>query len=146
MTDPNSNEQAENPVPSDTIESEQDLWPSPGQSVKTLRKELGYSREEVAQSLYITVHYVKALENDDYAKLPGQPFIKGYYKAYASFLGVDTDQVLKSYMKFVEHSVNQDMQEAQAVESRSRNKTIKWIVIVAVLLGLIGGASWMMSG
>tara|TARA_R110000772_G_scaffold136584_2_gene245365 strand:- start:92 stop:565 length:474 start_codon:yes stop_codon:yes gene_type:complete len=120
--------------------TEQVLWPSPGLKLKKLREELGYSREKVAQSLYITVHYVTALENDDYGKLPGHTFIKGYYKSYATFLKADPEAILNCYLKFIAYTDDQDKQEAEAEESRNRNKTMFWVIAAAVILAVISGA------
>lgn len=123
--------------------AEKALWPSPGQKLKRLREELGYSQEKVSQSLYITVHYVAALENDDYGKLPGHTFIKGYYKSYAAFLKADPEETLNCYLKFIAHTDDQDKQDAEAEESRNRNKTMFWMITAAIVLALIiGGVLW----
>ena len=45
-------------------------WPAPGQKLKAIRQELGLSHARVAESLHITAHYVKALEDAQYDKLP----------------------------------------------------------------------------
>jgi cytoskeleton protein RodZ len=146
MTDTNLTENTETgSEASEQNNAEQNLWPSPGQKLKNLREDLGYSKEKVSEALYMTVHYVTALENDTYEKLPGHTFIKGYYKAYAEFLGADTEQILNYYLKNVENTANQDMQEAQAVESRNRNKAILWVIGVLVVIVVIGGAFWASS-
>ena len=153
MTEPMQNTDVENISTDDTNETEseaginenteQGLWPSPGLKLKKLREELGYSREKVAQSLYITVHYVTALEDDNYAKLPSHTFIKGYYKSYAAFLKADPEAILSCYLKCIAYANDQDKQVADAEESRNRNKTVFWVVAGAVLLTLIiGGVFW----
>lgn len=131
MTDTNLNEAPD--LDSDTSEStvdEKTLWPSPGQFLKEMREELGLSHAQVSEALYITVHYVKALENDDYTKLPGQTFIKGYYKSYAEYLRADTEKVMNYYFNYVENISNQNMQEAQTAESNIQSKKMLWISIV----------------
>ena len=129
----------------DPANSDQELWPSPGKILKKLREELGYSPQKVSQSLYITADYVVALENDNYSKLPGHTFIKGYYRVYAEFLGADTEQVLNCYLKHLENSAEQDTQEAQADEIKNRKKSILWVSVVIVLIAVIVGGVWMMS-
>ncbi len=144
----NQNLPAESEKDSEQVEqegSEEALWPSPGKMLKKLREELGYSPEKVAQSLYITAHYVRALEDDNYSKLPGHTFIKGYYKAYAEFLGADTEQVLSCYLNYLENSLQQDTQEAQADEIKNRNKSIAWVSVVIVIVALIAGGIWMIN-
>ena len=144
MTDINLSEKSDSASDtSEQVHGEQDLWPSPGQKLKKLREELGYSREKVSQALYMTVHYVTALENDNYEKLPGHTFIKGYYKSYAEFLGADVEQILNYYLKQVENSIKQNLQQAQVVESQNRNKTILWVAAIVVLVSVIGAGFWM---
>ncbi|MDG2090385.1 MAG: helix-turn-helix transcriptional regulator [Gammaproteobacteria bacterium] len=140
MTDTNLTETSE--LDSTIVESansEQDQLPSPGQELKKLREELGYSYGKVSESIYITAHYVKALEDDDYEKLPGQPFIKGYYKAYAEFLRADTEQIINSYLSCVEKFNNQNTQDDQTEDSKNRNKTILWTAVVVVVIGALAG-------
>ena len=147
MTDMNTNDQAENTPATNITDNEQGLWPSPGQKLKKLREKLGFSREKVSDSLYITVHYVTALENDEYAKLPGHTFIKGYYKSYAKFLNADPEETLKCYLKFIEHVDSQDKQDADTEESGNMGEIITWVVIVTVLsVALIGFAYWVLAG
>lgn len=129
----------------ESLNGEQELWPSPGKMLKSLREDLGYSPEKVSESIYITAHYVKALEDDNYEKLPGHTFIKGYYKAYAEFLGADIEHVLNCYVNYLENSSQQDTQEAQADEIKNRNKSILWVSAGVVLLVLIAAGIWMMS-
>ncbi|HBP99733.1 MAG TPA: DUF4115 domain-containing protein, partial [Gammaproteobacteria bacterium] len=54
-------------------------------------------KKEVADTLHITVHYVNALEHDQYDKLPGEIFAKGYMKRYAETLALDQAEVLAAY-------------------------------------------------
>lgn len=44
------------------------------------------SREEVASQLRLQVRQIAALEEDDYAALPGQTFVSGYLRSYARLL------------------------------------------------------------
>ncbi len=146
MTDQNLQTESEND--SEQLESaknEQAKCSSPGEMLQKLREELGYSREKVSESLYITSHYVKALEDDNYSKLPGHTFIKGYYKAYAEFIGADSEEVVNCYLSYLENSTKQDSQDAEADEIKNRNKSILWFSVVIVLIGIIAGGFWMIS-
>jgi formate dehydrogenase iron-sulfur subunit len=49
----------------------------------------GLSEKEVADQLHITMHYVRSLEANNYDKLPGAVFAKGYIKNYAQLLELD---------------------------------------------------------
>jgi len=120
-------------------ENERDLWPSPGAKLKKLREEMGYSHERVSESLYITVHYVKALENDDYSKLPGATFTKGYFKSYAQFLGADVDEILKCYQNFVTAGQDSAKQESEARKAKGNKKIIVRVLLALILLAVLIG-------
>ncbi len=127
-------------------EDERDLWPSPGAKLKKLREEMGYSLERVSESLYITVHYVNALENDEYNKLPGATFTKGYFKSYAQFLGADVDEVLTCYQNFVTAGEDSVKQENEARKAKSNKKIIVWVLLAFILLALLLGLAMLFSG
>lgn len=125
---------------SEAVADEKALWPSPGRFLKDLREELGLSYAQVSEALYITVHYVKALENDDYSKLPGHTFIKGYYKSYAEFLCTDTEKVMNYYFNFIENLNNENMQEAQLADAKIQSNKKLWlglVVFIAVLAAVL---------
>jgi len=56
-------------------------WPSPGRKLRELRESLGLTQGQVGESLHLTMHYINALENDLYEKLPGRTFAKDYLKS-----------------------------------------------------------------
>jgi len=70
--------------------------PSIGQDLSAAREKQGISVAEVARSLKITVRQVEALESDDYTRLPGVTFIKGFIRNYAKLLQIDPEPLLAS--------------------------------------------------
>lgn len=65
-----------------------------GQCLSAAREEQGISVEDVARSLKIAVRQVEALESDDYTKLPGVTFVKGFIRNYAKLLHIDPEALL----------------------------------------------------
>jgi len=129
-----------------TDENGQTLWPSPGQKLKKLREEAGYSQEKVAEALYITVHYVKALEEDAYHKLPGLTFVKGYLRSYAGFLKADVPAVLLCYTQYINGQKELEQVNEQAEQSSGvSTQQITWVFVTIVVLALIGVAIWWFS-
>lgn len=61
----------------------------PGQVLRQAREARGYSIADVAQTLKFGGRQIEALEADDYAALPGAPFIRGFVRSYARFLKLD---------------------------------------------------------
>ena len=122
-------------------------WPAPGQKLKAIREELGLSHARVAESLHITAHYVKALEDAQYDKLPGKTFVKGYFKAYARFLGTNVDDIMSCYDQHVtalEESVESEASVQRAKKTYDQN--IRWMICAAVIIVLVVAVSWWFSG
>jgi hypothetical protein len=60
----------------------------------------GFDLHDAAQQTRISIQYLKALEQEDFAKLPGEVFVRGFLKNYAKFLGLPEQEVLKKYDEF----------------------------------------------
>lgn len=54
----------------------------------------GMSVEEVAQQLRLSVQQVDAIEKEDFEKLPGQTFIRGFVRNYANLVELDPSTIL----------------------------------------------------
>ncbi len=137
----------------DNEENQQELsddrrsdWSSPGKKLKKLREDRGLSHHRVAEALHMTAHYVKSLESDQYEKLPGKTFVKGYFKAYARLLDADVDEVMQCYEQYV--SALEETQENEAEEIRARkvyDQNIRWMICAAVIILLVISISWWVS-
>lgn len=67
---------------------------SPGARLAASRQERGWTIEQVASQLNLAPRQVVAIENDDYAALPGMPIVRGFIRAYAKLLKVDAVPLL----------------------------------------------------
>jgi cytoskeleton protein RodZ len=54
----------------------------------------GLSLEQVAQQLKLAPRQVRALEEDDFAQLPGRTFARGFVRNYARLLNLDGEDLL----------------------------------------------------
>jgi cytoskeleton protein RodZ len=118
-------------------------YPSPGQKLKNIREELGLSYGRVADALHITAHYVKALENDQYDKLPGKTFVKGYIRSYARLVEADVDDIMLCYQRFSESLVETKESEANVIRAKKAyDQNVRWMVWAAAIIVLVVGISW----
>lgn len=121
-------------------------WPSPGQKLKKYREELGLSHNRVADALHMTAHYVKALESDQYDKLPGKTFVKGYFRAYAKLLGADVEEVMTCYERYVSALEESEESEANVIRAKKAyDQNMRWMICAAVIIVLVIGVSWWYS-
>lgn len=67
---------------------------SAGTRLRDAREAAGLSIDAVAQQLKLAPRQVKALEDDDFAQLPGRTFVRGFLRNYARLVRLDADEVL----------------------------------------------------
>lgn len=68
-----------------------------GKYLQDARVARGIDLREVAQQTRISAQYLKALEAEDFSKLPGEVFVKGFLKNYAKFLRLDEPEIMQLY-------------------------------------------------
>lgn len=68
-----------------------------GNLFQDYRNTLGIDIETVSEKLKISKFYLKAIEKDDFAKLPGDVYARGYIREYARFLGIKAEDALRGY-------------------------------------------------
>ncbi|MFO1399104.1 MAG: DUF4115 domain-containing protein [Burkholderiales bacterium] len=76
----------------------QDATPEPrmpaGARLREARESAGLTIDAVAQQLKLAPRQVQAIEDDDYAQLPGRTFVRGFMRNYARLLQLDPEDVL----------------------------------------------------
>ncbi|MCC7328136.1 MAG: helix-turn-helix domain-containing protein [Burkholderiales bacterium] len=69
---------------------------STGARLREARNAAGLSIDAVAQQLKLAPRQVKALEDDDFASLPGRTFVRGFLRNYARLVRLDPETILAS--------------------------------------------------
>ena len=67
---------------------------SPGVRLRRAREARGESVHEAAFAIKLSPRQIEALENDDFAALPGMAFVRGFARNYARYLGLDAAPLL----------------------------------------------------
>jgi cytoskeleton protein RodZ len=112
-----------------------------GQVLRAARLERGLDIEDVARQLRFAPRQVTALEEDEYDKLAGGPFLRGFVRNYAKLLQLDEVPLLK----LLEQSVppptahvgrppSEEIPFPSGVEYLKRNVLIGGGVILAIAL------------
>ncbi|MDR2211448.1 MAG: helix-turn-helix domain-containing protein [Spirochaetaceae bacterium] len=68
-----------------------------GDKLKSAREGKGYSYEHVGREINIARRYLEALEEEDFSKFPGEPYLLGFLRNYGEYLGLDVDELLSLY-------------------------------------------------
>ncbi len=69
-----------------------------GERLQREREMRGITLEEISESTKITSRCLQALEEEEFDKLPGGIFNKGFVRAYAHYLGIDEDQAVADFV------------------------------------------------
>lgn len=87
---------------------EESLLRTPGHVLRDAREAKSLSQTEVANRLRLALHVIKALEADDYAVFSASVYVRGYLRAYAALLELDSGPLLSAFDQFtVETSIDQ---------------------------------------
>lgn len=108
-----------------------------GTLLKSTREQKNLDYETVERETTLTRQYLLALEEEDSAAFPGEPYLVGFLRTYAEYLGLDSEELIKLYhaKKIQESPVPPGLLE------RNRPKfliplIVATSVLVAVCLGL----------
>ncbi len=112
-----------------------------GELLKREREMREVSLNEVTVATRIAPKFLEALENQDWEKLPGGFFNRGFVRAVARYLGLDEEHLLAEY----DLARGQDKVESPASENRIPAPS-KWLVVCAVLVILLGVAGAVAAG
>ncbi len=72
-----------------------------GAFLRSVREYKKVSIEEIIDLLKISKNYLAALEEDDFARLPANVFVRGFVIQYAKALKMDHEKAANSYMTFL---------------------------------------------
>ncbi len=82
--------------------TEEGASPGPGSVLRSTRESLGYTQQDVADSLNLTLRAVDDLECERWDRFHAVAFARGYVKSYAKLLGLDPQTVVADYGEFTE--------------------------------------------
>lgn len=125
-------------------ELQEQIERGPGHLLRKKREALGLSVQEAADALHITMHYVRSLESDAHDKLPGDVFIKGYLRAYANLLGLDSTVLINVYNEYTNQREDADM-SSFGRRRRRRNRNTPWIVFSGIAFVVMAIVLWYFS-
>ena len=76
---------------------------SPGKRLKAERESQDLSLKQVSESTKIRAHLLKAIEEDQYELISSPVYVKGFLEAYSRCLGLDSNDVVLQYQKYLQH-------------------------------------------
>ena len=122
-----------------------------GERLKRERKSRGKSLEEIAASTKIGTRSLQALEDEEFEKLPGGIFNKGFVRSYARFLGLDEDELVSDYQEAEVSKQKQQTEKIQVLSERlaaeaPEKRSPIWlpfvVIVVLAVMAFIGWRFW----
>jgi cytoskeletal protein RodZ len=113
---------------------------SPGAVLRRCREFHGITLEEASETTKIGISHLRALEDDQIREFANQAYLKGFLRIYATYLGLNSDDVARMYGKlFGVQSEKADTTRIPASTSRPPRRLIplKKLLIPAILLAII---------
>ncbi|MCE5255374.1 MAG: helix-turn-helix domain-containing protein [Spirochaetaceae bacterium] len=87
-----------------------------GAQIQEIRLKKGLTLDRIADDTNISVRFLAKIENDDFTGFPGEPYIVGFIRNYAEYLGLDPEKVVAAYR------LNDAVHEAETSMDMRRNK------------------------
>ena len=116
-----------------------DAGQSPGDKLRLAREKAGYSCEEVGEALKIPGSYVKAIDHNQFDRLPGLMFARGYIRSYARHVELDPDTLIADFDYFTgqDGTDTPHLSEGRDVEIRRHVSPLISIGGVACVVSLL---------
>ena len=118
-----------------------DVAASAGALLRAGREAAGLSVAAVAQQLKLAPRQIAALEDGDWASLPGRTFVRGFMRNYARLLRLDPDVVLSALPETAATPSNENLSLAPTprpigelpADANARPSAARWAIPLALV-------------
>jgi cytoskeletal protein RodZ len=110
-----------------------------GETLKDARETQRLSLQQAAQATRIKRDFLQALENDDFAALPGTTYTKGFLRNYGRFLNLDVEMLLNRYRETAGDQ-EQVVSTAPAIRPIRHPRPLTATMLILVFMMLLAGA------
>jgi len=117
-----------------------------GEKLRSAREAKGLSIEDIEKATKIQGRYLTAIEQNDFAKLPGDFYVRAFIRQYAQIVGLDGKKLLSEYHEdipkaepeeFVEDSIDNKSEEVSKTTSNKKKIWQDYLPRIIVGLGII---------
>ena len=119
-----------------------------GEQLRLAREERGIGLREICEQTRISVHYLEAIEANDYKRLPGGVFNRSFIKAYAKCVGYDEREAVEGYTRYLrEHGESSDDINTTPLHSKVYTDTpatrspVLTVVLAILILAILTAAA-----
>jgi cytoskeleton protein RodZ len=119
-----------------------------GQDLRAARLRRGDDLATVSRSLKIRKDHLEAVEEDNFAGLPGKTYAIGFVRSYAGYLGLDSTKTVERYKQEISgrHDEHHQITENSFQVEEARRLPYGWRIVAGVVgLALIYGVWHLVS-
>jgi len=106
-----------------------------GEKFKEARKEKGLFIEQVARETNISKSYIEAIEDERFDEFPGETYLIGFLRSYASYIGFNPEEIINIYKNT---KIQEDPVPVELIV-RKKPFPVLPVVIAAVALIVVSG-------
>ncbi|HHX74229.1 MAG TPA: helix-turn-helix domain-containing protein [Firmicutes bacterium] len=116
-----------------------------GQELREARERLGLTVDNITERTMIPKKYLLALEEENYKVFPGEVYLKGALRTYATELGLDAREMLDLYHRSTHTATEEPAAAPRVVKKRKRRKIKIFKSLTAtVLVLLLAGCTYLL--
>jgi cytoskeleton protein RodZ len=119
-----------------------------GEQLRLAREGRGIPLREISDQTRISMHYLEAIESNDYKRLPGGIFNRSFVKAYARYVGYDEKEAIEGYTRYMRDELGDAGDEVASTPyhskvytdspaTRSPLLTVVLAVVILIILTVI---------
>ena len=115
-----------------------------GEQLRLAREGRGIPLREISDQTRISMHYLEAIESNDYKRLPGGIFNRSFVKAYAKYVGYDEKEAVEGYTRYMRDSGDTGEEVATTpyhskvyTDSPATRSPILTVVLAIVILAIL---------
>ncbi|HYJ88654.1 MAG TPA: helix-turn-helix domain-containing protein [Pyrinomonadaceae bacterium] len=119
-----------------------------GEQLRLAREEQQIPLRAVADETRISVHYLEAIELNDFNRLPGGIFNRSFVKAYARCVGVDEKEAVEGYTRYMreagdtgEEAGSTRFHSVVYTDTPATRSPILTVVLAIVILAILTAAA-----
>jgi cytoskeleton protein RodZ len=111
-----------------------------GEQLRLAREARGIGLREICDQTRISVHYLEAIEANDYKRLPGGVFNRSFIKAYAKCVGYDEREAIEGYTRYLREHGGESSDDVNTHPLQSKVYTdtpatrSPWLTVVLAIL------------
>jgi len=120
-----------------------------GEQLRLAREARGIGLREICDQTRISVHYLEAIEANDYKRLPGGVFNRSFIKAYAKHIGFSEHEAIEGYTRYLREHGDETTDEVSTHPMHSKVYTdtpatrspVLTVVLAILILAILTAAA-----